>query len=155
MALPTSRMTMSMRDYDKEVSSLSIFGAAITAGNIVAQRGLVAALRTAILDLTLGAQSAATLVADSSRSSVVPTDEHADRETKWLVRYIDNTTGLPYSVEIPTADLGLRTNNSEFLDLAGTEAAAFVTAFEDYAVSPADDTHTVTVISIQSVSRRG
>lgn len=155
MALPVSKMTMSMRDYDKEVSSFQVFGVTVTAGNFAAQAGLASALRTAVLDLTLGSQSAASDVSAASKSSIIPTNPVANREDKWLVRYIDDTTGVPYSVELPTADLSLRTNNSEFLDLAGTEAAAFVTAFEAYAVSPADAGHTVTVTSIQSVARRG
>ena len=100
----------------------------------------------------LGGQTLALLVASEARGAVNITNPEAQRENKWLVRYHD-TAGALYSIEIPTAKLSLLDAGTEFLDLTGTEAAAFVTAFQAGAVSPTDGS-AVTVDSIQFVGRR-
>jgi len=154
MALPISRATFTLQDYDNEKTNLAVWGVDITGANLATQAAQVAALETAILNLVRGSIANVTITASSVSATPVVTDALADRETKWLVRYHDNTNGKKYTVELGTADLALRTSNSEFLDLTGTEAAAFVTAFEAYARSPFDSGHLVTVDSIQSVGRR-
>jgi hypothetical protein len=160
MARPLTYASQTLQDYGTpgsgsgaEKSSLKVWGATLTSGNIVAQLGLAAALWTAALDLTVGSQSATKVLAVSTDSAVVNTNPLAQRENKWLVRYHD-TASTKFSVEVPTADLSLLDTGTEFLDLAGTEAAAFVTAFEAYAKSPDDPTLTVTLDSIQFVGRR-
>lgn len=159
MARPGSRASMTIQDYGTpgsgsgaEKSNVGWWMATFTAGNLVAQTGAAAAIRTAILDLILGGQSNAINVALETPGSVNITDPNAQRENKWLVRYHD-TAGARYTIEIPTAKLSLLDTGTEFLDLTGTEAAAFVTAFEAGAVSPADSS-AVTVDSIQFVGRR-
>lgn len=162
MARPVSQMSQTIQDYGTpgsgsgaEKSNWSVWGATLTAGNIVAQTGLATALRTATLDMILGAEASSRLLASSTKSAVDITNPLAQRENKWLVRYHDDSDGAPFRVEIPTAKLSLLDTGTEFLNLAdGGVIAAFVAAFEAYAVSPDDPTHTVTVDSIQFVGRR-
>lgn len=114
------------------------------------------ALRTAIEGITLGKVQQEAWIGDRTvLDNVPPTDPNAQREVKWLVRYIGDTSGKLYSVEIATAELagGHLLAGSDFADLAETDMAAFVTAFEDIARTPDDDTETVTVQSIQFVGR--
>lgn len=160
MARPISRITQTLQDYGTpgsgsgaEKSTWSVWTANLTAANFTAQQGLISALYTAALDLTLGSQAATSELAVSTQSSVENTNPLAQRENKWLVRYHD-TAGTKFTVEIPTADLSLLDTGTEFLDLTGTEAAAFKTAFEAVVRSPDDPTLTVTVDSIQFVGRR-
>jgi hypothetical protein len=161
MARPISAASQTLQDYGTpgsgtgaEKSSWSFWISTLTAGNFVAQTGLVSALFTAVLDITLGAQAATKVQAVATQSAVVVTNPVADRENKWLVRYHD-TAGTKFSLEIPTADLSLRTLGTEFLDLVTAGPIKdFVTAFEAVVKSPDDPTLTVTVDSIQSVGRR-
>jgi len=60
--------------------------------------------------------------------------------------------GNIYHVEIPTANLSLLDNNVDVLDLTGTEAAAFKTAFEAVQNSPTGG-NDITVIKIQHAGR--
>jgi len=161
MARPISRISQTLQDYGTpgtgtgaEKSNWQVWIQDLTAANFVAQNGLISALFSAALDITGGAQAATNILAVSTRSSVVVTDPTAQRENKWLVRYHD-TSGVKFSVEIPTADLSLLTEGTEFLKLAdGGVIAAFVSAFEAVVRSPDDPTHTVTVDSIQFVGRK-
>lgn len=162
MARPVTQMSQTLQDYGTpgsgsgaEKSNWSVWGATLTAGNFVAQTGLASTLRTAVLDIVLGGEASSRLLATSTQSAVDITDPLAQRENKWLVRYHDNTDGTKFSVEIPTAKLSLLDTGTEFLNLAdGGVIAAFVTAFQNYAVSPDDPSHSVTVDSIQFVGRR-
>jgi len=160
MARPISRITQTLQDYGTpgsgsgaEKSTWSLWTANLTAANFTAQQGLISALYTATLDLTLGSQSATSELAVSTQSAVVNANPLAQRENKWLVRYHD-TGGTKFTVEIPTADLSLLDTNTEFLDLTGTEADAYKIAFEAVVRSPDDPTLTVTLDSIQFVGRR-
>lgn len=160
MARPVTYASQTLQDYGTpgtgsgaEKSSWSVWGVTLTSSNIVAQEGFAAALWAAALGITVGSQAATKLLASSTQTAVVNTNPLAQRENKWLVRYHD-TNSAKFTVEIPTADLSLLDTGTEFLDLAGTEAAAFVTAFEDYVKSPDDPGLSVTVDSIQFVGRR-
>lgn len=160
MARPISQASQTLQDYGTpgsgtgaEKSSWAFWISTLTAANFVAQTGLVSALYTAALDLTLGSQAATRVLAVSTVSAVENTNPLAQRENKWLVRYHD-TAGTKFTLEIPTADLSLLDTGTEFLDLTGTEAAAFKTAFEAVVKSPDDPTLTVTLDSIQFVGRR-
>lgn len=125
-------------DYSDEKSTLHFNLTALTAGNFVAQNALIVDIGLAIADLTLGAFAGfRTTSAFDSSNPTPPTDPYAQRELKWLVNYRDTTTGNLYSMEIPAADL---TSNllagTDKADLASTDWAAFVTAFEAGAKSP-------------------
>jgi len=160
MARPVSQASQTLQDYGTpgsgtgaEKSSWAFWTSTLTAANFTAQTGLISALFTAALDLTLGSQAGTRVLAVSTVSAVENTNPLAQRENKWLVRYHD-TGGTKFTLEIPTADLSLLDTGTEFLDLAGTEAAAFKTAFEAVVKSPDDPTLTVTLDSIQFVGRR-
>lgn len=80
----------------------------------------------------------------------------AQREVKWLCRYQSSTdsTAPVYRCEIPTADLSLLANNTEFLDLSAGAGATFKSAFEAIVVTPDAAEDAVTLLSVQFVSRR-
>jgi len=160
MARPISRASQTLQDYGTpgsgtgaEKSSWAFWISTLTAGNFVAQTGLVSALYTAALDITLGSQSASVIQAVATQSAVENTNPLAQRENKWLARYHDSA-GTKFTLEIPTADLSLLDMGTEFADLTGTEMAAFKTAFEAVVKSPDDPTLTVTLDSMQAVGRR-
>jgi hypothetical protein len=161
MARPISQASQTLQDYGTpgsgtgaEKSSWSFWVADLIAANLTAQQGLIAALYTAALDITLGAQSATRTLSVSDQSAVIVTNPLAQRENKWLVRYHD-TAGTRFTLEIPTADLALLDTGTEFLNLAdGGVIAAFVTAFQAVVKSPDDPTFTVVLDSIQFVARR-
>lgn len=144
-------------DYSNERSSTTVNVGAITAVSIIGFLTDFGALRTAIEGITLGVVAQEAWVGDRTvLSNTPPTDPEAQREKKWLVRYVGDTSGKVYQLEIPTAELagGHLLPMSDFADLTETDMAAFVTAFEDIARTPDDDTETVTVQSIQYVGRR-
>jgi hypothetical protein len=155
MAQPLSSAGETYRDYGTpgEKSSFEITVVDLTAVNVAAQVGLLSTLWGTIDAMVLGNIASRKVVfAQSAPDDTVVTDPTAQRENKWLVRYHD-TSGRKFRVELPTANLTLLDTGSEFLDLTGTEAAAFKTAFEAVAKSP-DDQSTVVVDSIQFVGRR-
>lgn len=144
-------------DYSNERSSMKVNVGAITALSIGGFLTDFGALRAAIEGITLGVVAQEAWVGDrTTLSNTPPTDPEAQREKKWLVRYVGNTSGKVFQLEIPTAELGggHLLPMSDFADLTETDMAAFVTAFEDIARTPDSDTETVTVQSIQYVGRR-
>jgi len=145
-----------MNDYSNEKSSFQIHVGDITAVSLPGFLTDFGALRTAIEGITLGKVQQESWIGDRTvLDNVPPTDPNAQREVKWLVRYIGDTSGKLYQVEIATAELagGHLLPNSDMADLTETDMAAFVTAFEDIARTPDDDLETVTVQSIQFVGR--
>jgi len=155
MAQPLSEAGETYRDYGipGEKSSFRFTITDLSAANFAAETGALSTLWGAIDALLLGNIASRRVVAISSAPDDTPvTNNLAQRENKWLVSYHD-TSGRKFKLELPTANLGLLDADSEFLDLAGTEAAAFKTAFEAVAKSPSDQS-SVTVDSIQFVGRR-
>jgi len=145
-----------MLDYSNEKSSFEVFVGDITAISIAGFLTDFGALRTAVEGITLGTVNKEQWIGDRTLlSNTPPGDPLAQRENKWRVVYTGDTSGKLYSLEIATAELGggHLLANSDFADLAETDMAAFVTAFEDIARTPDDDTETVTVVSIQFVGR--
>lgn len=155
MAQPLSSAGETYSDYGNpgEKSSFSFTISDITAGNYAAISGALTTLWGAIDALLTGHIAGRRVVAISTEPDVSPvTNPLSQRENKWLVRYHD-TSARKFTLELPTADLSLLDTNTEFLDMGGTEAAAFKTDFEAVAKSPADQS-AVTVDSIQFVGRR-
>lgn len=153
-------------DYDKEKSTTGFHTGAVTAVSLPGLLTQFGTLRTALAGITLGTIAGESLsVFETRLSNVLPTDENAQRETKWLVVYEDNLPffddpvnaipnegfGRVFNIEIPTADLSLLLPNDERMDISGGAGAAFVTAFEDVARSPYGGT--VNVLEIRHVSR--
>lgn len=158
--------TLTVNDYDNEKSPMKIHVGAVTAVSLPGLLTQIGTFRTAVDGLTIGVLQKEALTAFSTiLSQTLPTSEFAQRETKWVVKYHDNTQFFdapvnaipnagylkPFDFEIGAADLALLANNDDFLPLAQTQAAALVTAFEAMARSPYGGA--VIVDSIQQVGR--
>jgi len=141
-------------DYSNEKSSTVLNTTVLTAGNFAAQQTLAAALAAAIEDLSIGEltkQSMSLVILDTP---AIPTSPYAQRELKWLVSYVGDSSGKIFQIEIAAPDITDNVvGNSDIADLASTDWAAFVTAFESYVRSPDNGTETVTVIKAQVVGR--
>lgn len=148
-----SKLQLTFMDYSFEDSPATFEGVDMDAANITAQFGLMDDLRDAVIGISLG-----TLVKDARTAAVVdtartrPTSPFAQRENKWLVRYLDTIDPAGNGTkEIPAPDLGELDASGAYLDLAGTEGAAFVAAFQAFQRSRLGNT--VTVESVQYVGR--
>jgi hypothetical protein len=137
------KASWSFVDYDGEVSTMQVHAADLTAANFDAQETLRDALETAVENLTLGNVFKTEKGNATLYSKAQPESEHAQRETKWLVMYEDDTTYKQHNYEVPTADLEQLPADGKELDLTAGVGLAFVTAFEAYALSPAGNTCTV------------
>lgn len=158
MAAPVSFYSNTRNDYSDEKSSWGVAIVTLTAANVAAQQTLLDALTTATDGIVLTSSvKEETVYKRTPHAGAQPTDSAAQRENKWLVRYVGDATFKKFQVEIPGADLSLLSTapQTDFADLDGAEMAAFVTAFEAVVRSPNDPTETVTVSSIQFVGRRG
>lgn len=84
----------------------------------------------------------------------LPSDPYAQREIKLLVSYRDTVTSKLYRLEIPGPDLSaIAQAGTDVVDhTSNVTAAAFVTAFEQYARSV--DGNLVTVEGMRIVGRR-
>jgi len=141
-------------DYSNEKSSFGVTSITANAGNLAAQQTAAAALVGAVEDLTIGevTRQAMNLIILDSPS--IPTSPYAQRELKWLVRYVGDSSGKIFSTEIAAPDITDNVvPNSDIADLASTDWAAFVTAFESYVRSPDNGTETVTVLDARVVGR--
>jgi len=144
----------SYRDYSGEVSSFEVSTPVFTSLNFTAQGVLIAALDAAIADLTNG-ELAKTALGNRELTSSDNGPFGSYRENKLLVTYRGDTSEKLFRTEIPCPAL-IEDNmlaNSDMLDLADTEVAAFVQAFENLVRSPDNGTESVTILSIRFVGR--
>jgi hypothetical protein len=126
----------------------------LTAANYVAKSALISALAAAVRAITLGNLNVSEVVIDRELADVNPASSSlAQRENKLLCRYHDLTSNEKYRVSIPTFDLSLLMDHSEFLDLTASGGLALKTAFEAIVVPPGDASHTVVLDSAQFVGR--
>jgi len=160
-------LTFRLRDYSKEESSMTLNTGAVTAVSLPGLLTQIGTLRTAIDGMTLGVLASEQLIAfNTNLSAAVPTDENAQRERKWLVRYVDNLPffddpinaipnegfGKNFVMSIPTGlFVGTLLANTDLADLADPLISPFVTAFEAIARSPYGGT--VDIVEIQAVGR--
>jgi hypothetical protein len=143
--------TVSLIDHQGEKSQARFPGAELTAGNITAQLVLITALDAARAGITEGTQGKSYIqTGESAGSESLPSAKSAAIEKKWMLTFTDDSTGKAHRMEIPTADEAFLVANTESLNLAGTEGAAFKEAFEDYVVV---DGHSVTLDSAVIVYR--
>lgn len=164
----TDKAIVGLRDYNEEIATSYFNTVDLTAGNLAAQQTAFTVLQTAIDGITRGALADLALQIITPGSSIVPTDEEVQVEKTWLILYTDSqqfadpgpdTTPNPgfgkvFQLNWPTAmyDTHLQVA-SDFADLAETDVAAFVAAFEDIVVSPYGGA--VTILSMQvSAARR-
>lgn len=147
--------TTTLVDYSGEKSTVTIQNGSITALTIAAFLTQFGALKTAIEGITKGVIVASSWVGDKDiLAASPPTDVFAQRELKWLVRYENVVSHKIYTLEVPTADpTGRLLPASDLADLADTEMAAFVTAFEAIGRSPENDVDGVNVLDVTLVGR--
>lgn len=164
MAQPQYSVTI--KDYDGAPGITSINTGAVTAVSLPGLLTQIGNLRTAIAALSIGVVSDERQeVFNTILSQTLPTNEYAQRGSKWLVHYHDNTQFFdaplnaipnagylkPFEVSISAAKLELLEDNQTFLPLDQAQAAPFVTAFEAMARSPYGGA--VVVDSIEYVPR--
>lgn len=163
------RYTLTIKDYSKELSSSFIHVGGVTAVSLPGLLTDIAAYRSAVDAIVVGVIRSDALTAfKTNLSTALPASAQAQRERKYLVTYTDNlpffddpVNAIPnagfgeiFNYEIPTADFslaGLFPTNTDEVDLAQAQIAAFVTAFEDIARSPYGGT--VEVLAITGVGR--
>lgn len=146
--------TFTIEDYSEELSSFSVTSVTANAGNLAAQQTLAANLAAATDDLTIGElvkQQMSLVILDTP---AIPTSPYAQRELKWLVRYMGNTSGKTFRTEIAAPDVTDNVvPNTDVADLASDDWVAFKTAFEAYVKSPDNGTEAVTVVGANLVGR--
>jgi len=153
MTKPAGLVSATWRDYSNEPSNMAVAMTDLTAGNIVAQTTLINNLFSALSAVTLGEQQVqAITLSRITVSGDLPTDVHAQRENKWLLRYHDAVTNEKFTVSVPCADLSLLAANSDMADMSGSEFAALKTAWELVVRGPNDNNLTI-LDSAQFVGR--
>jgi len=137
-----------------ESSTWQVAIAELTAANVVAQEGLLTTLSSAVGNVILGNLLRTQIVLSRDEISSAPAAlQAAQRENKLLLRYHGATSNQKFSVSIPTFDLTLLPNHSEFLDLTAGDGATLKSAFEAVVRSPNDDTEVVILDTAQFVGR--
>lgn len=153
----THESTLSYMDATGETTTFTVYNGPITALTIAAYLTELGALRAATEALTLGNKSVYTWTGDRDQFFAVPaTDPAAQRESKLLVTYKDNTTSKPHSLAIGTIDFSKLTfvpgaKDAVPLD-ASAEIIAWITAFQAIAKAP-DTGNAVTVTKLRFVGR--
>lgn len=141
-------------DYSQEKRTWTFKFGAVTAVSIAGFLTQFGALRTALGGIIAGVVNKEQWVGDRTvLDNTPPTDSNAQGELKFLLSYEGDTTKKLFHSEIPTPDTSFLIAGTDAVDLTMTEPAAFVTAFEDVARSPDDDTETVTVVDMTLVGR--
>jgi hypothetical protein len=160
MALPVSFVSETIADNtvkgngEPETSTLEFPIITLTAANYVAQSSAIAAAIAAIGGVILGNKLQDTTVILRESTGTGPASSNlAQRENKWLVRYHGDTLNKKFRFSIPTADLSLLPNHSEFLDLSAGAGQTLKNTLEAILRSPDDGAETCTVDSVQFVGR--
>lgn len=137
------RFNMTYVDYGGEVSTAGFPTADITAANADTIYANSLTLQNAVEAVVLGLLTKVSNLAKTSPQAVGKSDnELAQRETKALVRYYDDTTFVRASLEIPCVDLSLQHPSYPEIfyrnGVSGHEAVwgTFVTAFEALVPGP-------------------
>lgn len=146
-------LSFTMADYSHEVSTFGVRVGVVTAGTLPGLLAEIGPFRAATEAVTLGVVQREQLTAfNSPLSNAYPTDPQAQRESKWLVTYADDTAffdaptntipnegfGKKFQIEIPTANLTqtLLLGNTDQADLSAQAWIDWVLAFESVARSP-------------------
>lgn len=143
---------------EKERSHFGFSHEVLTAANLVAWKATFDTMTTALDAIILGViRQEVVKVYDDRISSALPASNQARREVKLLFRYIGDTTGDKFTMEVACPDLTaltMETGDANFVNLDDSGVmATFVTAAEVVLRSPTDPTETVTIDSCQVVGR--
>jgi len=149
-----TRNNFVIRDYSNETSNFGVTSIEGNAANLTAQLALQTALSSAIENLSIGHLDKYTYAIEGLNSPITPSNPYAQRELKWLVQYVGDTSGKVFSIEIACPNVTDNVvPNSDVANLASDDWVAFVEAFEDYVRSPDNGTETVTVTGARLVGR--
>lgn len=141
-----------IRDASNEYSPFKVPINNLTGANYAANVGLVTALQNALIAIILGNVATRSIAAEQTDiNDAGVANQFAQREMKALVSYRGSTSNVLMRAEIPTPDLDKLIDGTELFDLADTDIAAFVTAFE--AIVQRNGTEAVTVEEIRFVAR--
>lgn len=146
-------------DYDGEKSTMQVNTVEITELTLAAQSTALGTLRTAMNDITLAAVSKAAVTDNLFDAKTIPSDQFAQRETKWVIVVQDSAGNVYKANEIPTADLSLLENGSKYIIKNGVVSvtdpdgfvADFKTAYEAVALS--QNGLTVTILDMYQAGR--
>jgi len=146
-------------DYDGEKSSMQVNIAEVTELTLAAQAIALGTLRTAMNDITLAVVSKASVTDNIHDIKVVPTNQFAQRETKWVIIAQDASGNVFKANEIPTANLALLEGGSKYIVKNGVVAvtdpdgfvADFVAAYEAVALSQSGEA--LTIMDMYQVGR--
>lgn len=150
--MASGKLGFTLMDSNKEKTSISMNIGPVTAATLPGLLTATGTLRSAIEGITLGTMNGERMsVFETPLSQEPPANDLAQVETAWLVLYEDvseyldpPTNVVPnngyhklFTLQIGTADIdGRLQTESEKADLANTEIAAFVSAFEANVQSP-------------------
>lgn len=120
-------VSQSYMDFSNEVSVVSYNVANTAIGGVDVQSLLVA---TAALSIgTVKKVEQSTVVANAGVTP--PTNPFAQREMKWLVKFVDDVTGFAVQVEIPCPDLtGNIVSASDLALVTSADWVAYIAAAE-------------------------
>jgi len=136
-----NRASATYIDAGNEPGVFSLYGADVTAGNLVAQTGLWTALLVAADALVLGVRARQSYANDVNQVWDQPTNGAA-REIALLIQYRDATTGQRFTSKLPTLNpeavtyvVNLNARDVILMD-EPEDVATFVGAFNAFAINP-------------------
>lgn len=146
--MPT-QVSVTYLDYSRETANVQLNTENIIAANFDAQATALNDLLTAAAAICNGVINKRVTNIVTPGSGAAPALPTAQREYKWLIGFTDSTAtlaagvdnplyGRNFTVTLPTAEAtsGRMQTNSDQANLADTDMAAFITAFEAFARSP-------------------
>lgn len=151
--VPVRNLTMTFGDASREEAS-SRLNVRVLA-DYAAYQAAIAAYEAAVNDVIAGAIFNRNSFLSTRLTNVYPTDNRAQRENKWLVRFQGDTTLNVYTFTIPTADPGLvdMIAGTDFMDISQGDGLALAGAIEALVDTPDNVVETITVLSIEYVGR--
>lgn len=139
-------------DYSDERSDFGIYTPDLTAANFDATIALIDALVVEIEAVSLGTKIKDTRSATvATFPATLPVSPSAQRESKWLIKAVDNVLGGDVRATIPTADLQFLVAGTGAMNLAAGQGLSLKNALE--AVMLSKYGNAVTVNSIEHVGR--
>lgn len=147
-------LSIGIRNDIDQVGHFRVHGVELTAGNISAQETAASALQSAVVGLSLGTFASRSIETYVSKSAILPTGE-VQLGDKWIITSQDSAGNL-YTNTIPAEDSASGANllaGTHDANLSSTAWAAFVTAFNAYAVSRTGSA--LTVVSARLGTRLG
>lgn len=152
----TVPVRIGMIDHSGERSSTALHFAEPVDGNlapiITETTGAYDVVKAAFIGLTAAnlTRSTLTYLVDVSPGTL-PADEHAQRELKLQIRYVDDVTGESFRIEVPAPQAGVIPSGTDVVPLTNVPLAAFITVFEGQCVTPRGNS--LTVVGARIVGR--